>query len=322
MQSLRNMTFIISAAMIVLNGCASNTTFNNYARGGDTVAVAVPWNPEFDVDNIKVTVNDFVNPPTVYTAPDPAIRGSVNFYPDPVSSLILSERTQSNITLGAQTYANLINTESTDTGVNDDTVDDTDLDGVQGDGDGEWDRDWWQTVVFVDLPTGMSTGDADITIEEKMSPFTQYATSTVNIVPGTGVPNEFVAKLGLFAPVLDSAHFAAMARADHYVIEFSGTTVPGAIQVDLTHDSGTGTPYVVNPNGIKSLSWSQTGTSGTDLRVILMPSRDGEITNMTDFKFYVAGGIANLAISGGSLQAFDSNGDPVTGVSASITARN
>ena len=143
----KNLAFIIVTSIIVLNGCSSATTFNNYARGGDTVAVVIGWNPDYQFKDIQVTITDFNNFPTVYTAPDDfgtgtsgipkPIRGSVNFYPDPVSSLVLSERLQTDVTQAALTYANNINSEATDVGADDTTA----FGG--GNADGEWDRDWW-----------------------------------------------------------------------------------------------------------------------------------------------------------------------------------
>ena len=311
-------SLLIVAAIIVLGGCAGGKTFNNYARQGDTVAVATGWNHKFDADNIEVTVTPSQGAPIVYTAPHPSIRGSINFYPDPVSSVILSERLQQDVTLGAQTYANLINTESTDVGDDDATVNNG------GDGDGEWDRDWWQTVVFVDLPATMATGQADITITD-IGTMTETSSTTVEIIPGTGSPNDFQATLsGNFPFSMVDSHFDSLARSDHYVVEFSGTTVPVAIEVDLLHDGVGTTPYVVNPTGtIKSLSWAPTDdpAAGEGLKVILMPTRDGEIKNMTDFKFYVAGGLTGVAVNG-AVQAFNSNGGTVSGVSATVTPSN
>ena len=319
------MTLLLVAAVAVLAGCAGRKTFNNYARAGDTVAVATGWNHKFQSDNIQVTITDSAsNPPTTYTAPDPHIRGVVNFYPDPVSSMVLSDRLQTDITVSSKLYASLINTESTDVGADD-------IQGGGGGGDGEWDRDWWQTVVFVDLPATMALGDAHISVTDLGSAPNETASSTVTIVAGTGGPNTFAAKVGTsssFIFDMSSDHFKALERAEHFVVEFSGSTVPAAIQLDLTHDpdaahSGTGTPYVVNPTGtIKSVAWAPTGTTGTDLRVILTPTTDGEIINMTDFKFYVAGGVNNVAPNNLTLEAYDADGNAVPGVSAMATHVN
>ena len=316
-------SLLIVAAIIVLGGCAGGKTFNNYARQGDTVAVATGWNHKFDADNIEVTITPFQSTPITYTAPHPAIRGSVNFYPDPLSGLVLSERLQSDVTQFGSQYANLVSTESTDVGADDTSVNDTDGNGVQGDADGEWDRDWWQTVIFVDLPATMAEGLADITVTD-IGTMTETASTKVEIIPGNGSPNDFAAKLGTFGFSIGDAQWDSLARTDHYVVEFSGSTVPAAIEVDLLHDGSGTTPYVVNPTGtIKSLSWAPTDdpAAGEGLKVILTPTRDGEIKNMTDFKFYVAGGLTGVAVNG-AVQAFNASGDTVSGVSASVTPGN
>lgn len=304
--SMTTLFLVLATAVTVLTGCAGGKTFNNYARAGDTVAVATGWNHHFDRDNIEVTIVDSAASPTIYTAPNAAIRGSINFYPDPLSGMVLSDRLGFDVSPFGFTYSGLVNNESTSN-----------------------DRDWWQTVVFVDLPATMATGLATISIADLNVPAKEAATSTVDIISSTsaGSPNVFTATLGPYMFDMMDAHFESLERVDHYVIEFTGTTVPDAIQIDLAHDpdvahGGTGTPYVVNPVGtIKSLNWAATGTAGTDLRVIMLPSRDGEIATMNDFKFYVAGGIANVAVSG-AVQAFDASGSPVAGVSAVVTLNN
>jgi hypothetical protein len=84
---------------------------------------------------------------------------------------------------------------------------------------------------------------------------------------------------------------------------------------------GVGRAYVVNPIGyIKNASWTD---DGTNMKVILLPVRDGEITTMEDFKFYVAGGITGLQFASGGTslvgaQAFDIDGNPVFGVNVTI----
>ena len=303
-------SLLIVAVIIVLGGCAGGKTFNNYARQGDTVAVATGWNHEFQRDNVEVTITDNDSPPTVttYTAPNDAIRGSVNFYPDPVSGMVMSERLNADISTSGKTYSDLVNQQSTG-----------------------GDRDWWQTVLFIDLPGAMATGPATITIRDltngALGAAIETAESTVEIVAGTGAPNVFNATLGFAEFDMQGSHFEALERVDHFVVEFSGATIPEAIQVDLTHDpdestGGTGTPYVINPTGtVKGLSWASTGVSGTDLRVIMTPTNDGEISDIKDFKFYVAGGVVNVAVNG-AVQAFDANGSPVAGIIANVTPVN
>jgi len=310
--------FILILAHL-LTSCTGARSFHDYARAGDTVAVAAGWAHHLKRANIQVTVTDSNGTVTTYAPGDPAIRASINLYPDPVSSLVLSDRLNQDITPASRTYAQLINQQSTGN-----------------------DRDWWETTIFIDLPDPMALGDATITATDINTGSKETASSVVTIVPdntgvGTGgTPASFMAKLGAFNFNLSDAHFLSMERVPHYVVSFSGITVPQAIQIDLSHNpdqahGGTGTPYVVNAIGnIRNVNWSTVGGTGTNLRVIITPTRTGEITTFNDFKFYIAGGIGGLTAidqdpvaSGLNVLAFDANGnllpDPVT---ATITAAN
>jgi len=75
--------------------------------------------------------------------------------------------------------------------------------------------------------------------------------------------------------------------------------------------------YVTSPRSdIKNIAWSDTGTV---LTVIMTPSRLSpfvSITNLADFKFFVAGGITGL--TGGVVSAYDIDGNPVPGISCAI----
>jgi len=70
-------------------------------------------------------------------------------------------------------------------------------------------------------------------------------------------------------------------------------------------------------SGLKNVSWTDDGTT---LRVVILPAAGNTLPDFNDFKFYIAGGIANLAPS--STQAFDINGGTVSGVSTTVTPHN
>lgn len=278
------------ALLLTLTGCAGTRTFHEYARAGDTVAVAAGWKQSFTKDAITVTVTPAAGAPQVYAPGNPAIRAVVNLYPDPISSLVVSEKTKQNLTPSASTYGYMVNYNFTAN-----------------------DRDWFETTVFIDLPATLTTGQATITIVSNQG---ETASSTLEIIPGTGQPNTFSAELN--GP-LDDNQMAAMARVAHYTISFSGTSVPYAMQLAFTHapdksHGGTGVTHVANPRGdLKSLAWSD---DGTNLKVILTPAQLTGIASLKDCKFYVAGGITNLSL--GSLQAVDKDGNPITTVSAVV----
>lgn len=279
---------LLSLAAYFLWGCAGAKTFQEVARAGDTVALAAGRKQNFSSDNITVTVTPPVGVATVYAPNDPAIRAVINLYPDPLSSILVSKQIGHDLTPFAQTYANVTNTLT------------------------NGDPDWWQTTVFIDLPDTLPVGITTIDIS---NPQGEYAQSTVEIVSGAGTTGTFESDGGPLYP----EQLAALKRVAHNTITFSGSTVPYAIQLDLSHNpdaahGGTGYSHVVNSRGdIKSVEWSDTGTN---MRIILLPAKSQTLTAMTSFKVYVTGGITNLGLVG--VKAFDSSGNPVSGITASI----
>jgi len=289
MRKLLMSIFVLTSMGIMLGGCVGARTFHEIARAGDTVAVAAGWKHHFTRDNITVTITPSSGAPIVLPPNDPAIRAVVNLYPDPVSSILVSQETGQDITPYARTYADMVSGTFT-----------------QGD------KDWWQTSVFVDLPPNLPVGNTAIDITTAQG---ESATSVVEIVSGTGSPNTFQTT---FTPLNDN-QLLSMQRAGHYTVNISGSTVPYAVQLDLVHapdvdHGGAGKAHVINPRGdIKNVSWRD---DGSNLRVMLMPAKGVALGNMKDFKFYVAGGVTGLNII--SVKAVDTNGNPVAGVTGSI----
>ena len=292
MQPFRATVLLLSVlGLLNVTGCAGLKTFHEVARPSDTVAVASGWKHHFTKDGITVVITPSSGAPITYPPGDPSIRSVVNFYADPLSSLVVSRQTDQDLTPFARTYAM---TTGTFTG---------------------FDKDWWQTVVFIDLPPASSlpTGAATVAIS---NPEGEAVSAQVEIVSGTGSAHGFQAEsLGPMTPV----QMQSLGRVAHYTVNFSGATIPYAIQIDLAHDAdldngGSGRAYVVNPIGyIKSATWSD---DGLGLRVLLMPARAGEIDDIQDFKFYVAGGVTGLSVT--SVLAYDMDGNPVDGVVANI----
>jgi len=280
---------VLSSLLFLLVGCGGTRTFHELARAGDTVALAAGWK-KFTKDNITVTITSATGDSIVYYPGDPAIRAVLNLYPDPVSSLVVSELTGQDLTPNARTYAYMVNEVFTG-----------------------YDRDWYQSSVFIDLPVSLSVGPATIDIVSSQG---ETASSTLDIVDGAGQPNSFSAVLnGPLTPY----QLAVLGRVEHFVVSFSGDSVPQALQLELTHDpdaslGGQGVAHVTNPRGdLKNVAWSD---DGTNLRVVLTPAKLTGIETLNDCKFYVAGGIANLALV--SLQAVDADGNPIDTVTASV----
>jgi len=69
---------------------------------------------------------------------------------------------------------------------------------------------------------------------------------------------------------------------------------------------------VINPRSdLKNLVWSD---SGSTLRISLTPARGQTLEDLSHFRFYLAGELANLALTG--LKAYDVDGRPVTDIAA------
>ena len=283
----------ILLSVFLVAGCAATQTFNEYALSGETVAIATGYQPDWSRDNISVWVQEQGGSYIQYPANDPRIRAVVNFYPDPLSSIVVSNRTAQDITSFSQSYGNNVNIFT------------------------GGDRDWFQTVVFFDLPDPMNLGTANVYVEE-VANTSNFVNTTVQILGTGGMPHGFGSTAG---GALQRLHLAALERASHYSITLTDTgTVPHAVQLDFTHDTGVGTAYVVEPiSGVKNISWKD---DGTNLRVILLPAEENALNNINDFKFYIAGGITNLQLQPMGTQAFDINGANVTGVGAVITPHN
>jgi len=280
---------LIILALAVISGCEGTNTFHTNAHPGDTIAIGSGWKQYFSRDNITVTFHPSSGPDVTYYPDDPAIRAVVNLYPDPVSSLVISERTSQNLTSDSVYLS-------------------SSLSGITG-----GDRDWWQTVVFVDLPTTVAAGLMTVTVS---NPEGESVSSQVYIFAGLGNANRFGTTFGQ----LGRSELTSLERLSNYLVTFSTpTTVPSAIQVDFTHDpdkdhSGTGRAHVVNPIGdYKGVNWYD---DGSNLRVIMTPADSKPMDFMTDFKFYVTGGINNLSLV--SVQAFDMDGVAINGVTANI----
>lgn len=279
-------------ALLFLNACSGDKTFNDYARAGDTVAVAAGWKQNFNKENITVTITPSSGSAIIIPPGDPSIRASINLYPDPLSSAIISREIGKDLSTYATFYEGIITANYTKN-----------------------DKDWYQKVVFVDLPSSLPTGPAQIQISNTEG---ASVTSQVEIIDGIGSPSTFTAQ---HSTNLTPNMLNALSRVQHYKISFTGATLPYAVEITLSHDpdeasGGIGRPYAVNPIGYKKdMAWTDDGTS---LHAILTPTNSAKpMDDFNDYKFYVAGNIQNLTVS--SVEAYDNDGNPITGTSATST---
>ncbi len=286
-------------------GCVGVQTFTPAARPGDTVALAVGWQKNLERQNITVTITDALGAVTTYAPNDIHVRSIINMYPDPVSRAIVGTMTKQDLGYQATNTGSLINTFVTSSST------------------GEHDNDWWQTTMLLDLPTTLATGAATIAIIDSGGATIQPTNLT--IVPGAGSSNDFTvyAPWGGTPSLLSTwpVLLGSMERADRYTVTFATYTdangnyvIPHSMQMQFTHTPGVGKTWVVNPRGdIKNVVWHD---DGTNITVILTPTQGTTLAQMLDFKFYLAGGITGLTQTG--LKAYDVNGLPMPGVTASI----
>jgi hypothetical protein len=285
--------------------CGGLKAFHEHAQAGDTVAVPLGMQPDFSKDNVTVTITPSVGADIELTATDPAIRALLNFYPDPVSNMMVSRETGVDMSTFASTY------------------------GASVLGSAANMKDFYQTTLFLDLPGSLPVGLTSILVSNGLG--TTHA-ATVNITGPGGTPStfnsDFSGGLLLTEPMLDS-----MSRATHTTVSIAPVgpePVPHAVELDFTYDPDpsfigndtegrpfAGRPLVINPTGyLKNLSWSD---DGANLKIIMLESKDGIITNdssrtelsdiMTDYNFYISGSITNLQLI--SAQGYDIDGNGV-----------
>lgn len=271
-----------------LAGCGGINTFGTAARPGDTVALALGWNLPLSRQNATVQI---VGPNTTYaySPGDPNVRFLGNVYPDPASNLVIGRETNQSLGLNANGFGQQLETFVTGN-----------------------DKDFAQTMLVVNLPATLAAGTATLRVLDATG--TQVGpTVSVQVLPGSGAPNPFYGTAGSLSGQLMSA----LERApDVKAVTFSGSVVPYAIQLDLTHTPGVGSPWLINPRGdLKSLSWVD---DGTRIRVMLMPANNVNPTSMSTFKFMVGGSLSGLNIDAASIKAFDSSGNAIGGVTASL----
>ena len=285
---------------LTIVSCGSTRTFHDYARSGDTVAVPVGMQPTFNKDNITITITPQTGAPIVLTAADPSIRAVINFYPDPISNMVVSREINEDTSPSSETYSGttLFITNQ--------------------------DKDYYQTTVFIDIPDGLAVGLAQINISDITG---ASHNSELDIISSTGgTPNPFKANIPDSEAEFDltDVMLNTLARAPHTEVTFDSSSIPKAIEINFTHDpdktvGGIGQAYVVNPLGyIKNLSWSD---DGNNLKIILIESSNNSINNMKDYKFYIAGTVQNLQLT--SISSYDGNGNTsIDVVTPTITTRN
>lgn len=301
-----NMNIVIRACILLplvswLAACVGFQSFTTAARPGETIALAIGWNKTLTRQNMTVTITPSSGAPIIYAPNDPRVRAIMNLYPDPASRAVVGYQTKQALGGAGNNIGGQI------AGLTYDTA------------SGESDDDYWQSTVYLDLPSTLPTGTATIAItggtDAPLNPM------HVEILPGSSVSNPFNIYTGTWANAgsysllsLFPNALIAMERAPQSTVTFSGTTIPHSIQFEFSHTPAVGKTWIVNPRGdLKNVLWTDTGSN---VRVILTPTAGVTLAQMIDFKFYISGGITGITPT--NLKAYDINGSPVTGVTASL----
>ena len=279
-----------------LAGCTTAQTINYVGRPNDTMYITIGSHPELTAADVSITLNDHLG------VPHPVVpRAVVNLYPDPLSNLIVERfytenyfDFKSGLYWGTQLEQHVTN----------------------------GDQDYSLTLVAFDIPdtTNPGLGTIDVT-----GPGLNPDPIDIEVLAEPGQSHNFKIQETLpSSPTLGvsfGGRLRLAERAPNNVVTFSGT-LPQAIQIELSHDpdssvGGNGLTYVTSTRAdYKSLAWHD---DGTNLKVLLLPatfSGPSAIDDMSDFKFYVAGGISGLSLV--SLSAFDVHGNPVNDVTCQI----
>lgn len=276
---------------LFLCACTGVQTYPNIAQSGDTISLALGWQKRFKRANTTVTITPSVGEDIVYLPGSPELRAIINFYPDPVSNLVVGTKTQNDTFFkSGKTYGLLINA------------------GTGGD------EDWWQTVAFVNLPSLLSVGEANIEFTNNVG---DTVSSVVNIVGGSGGAEPFDTQGN--GP-LNDIQLASLERSSNFEVTINSAVIPYAVEMEFLH---TEKARVVNPNDLKNIIWTD---NGSVLKVMLLPASSEPLSNLHEFKYYITGAAANEFMQNiqeltlQSVKAYDINGNIVTGVGVSLLA--
>ena len=302
-----HLLFLLALVAAFLGGCAGTQTFTTAARAGDTVMLPLGWQKTLLRQNITVTITPSSGSPVVYAANNPAVRGLINLYPDPISKAVIGTNLNNDLGVSATATGSAINSNVTGN-----------------------DSDWWQTNLFLDLPSTLPSGVATIAISNATTNAV-IQSSTVNVLPGAGSPNNYNVYSAGGNHTVGSWNFnvissnwypnalLSLERAQHVTLTFgnpASAPTPQALQVQLSHDPSTNQSWVVNPRGdIKNVSWRDNGTTIT---LLITAASGSALNNMKDLKVYIAGPVTGIAVIPGSLKTYDSNGGVITGITTAL----
>lgn len=286
---------------LLLAACTGSRSFTASARPGETVALAVGWKQQLTRNDLTVVITPASGPAITYNPGDPRVRTLFQAYPDPVSKLVVSDRS-------GVSYPNAGLSDSAG-GFN-----------VLNSNFGSWfvrpmagnQNDWSDTMVLLDLPTELAPGAATVALISAAGVnIMQPALVEVLPVPA-GEQSQLELDSGVPGPI------RSIERAPHFVVRFSGPTgiIPHSIQAEFTRtlaESG-GNSWVTQGRGdIMNLTWADTGTL---IRVLRSPANGVPTSLLADFNFYVTGAVTSLSTN--TVKAYDIDGNLLTGFSVDL----
>lgn len=274
----------------VLSGCSGVFTFPERALPGSTVMVALGSHPRLMRSDLTVGITASNGVIYQYGPGDARVRYMLNAYADPLSHLVVRDGAHMD---QFSNYAEGIRMELTN-------------------GDNEWS----ETFLFMDIPTDIAPGDALISFTSSSGSLTP-SQIRIQVLPGGAVTRNTFLGLDPADATMVSVQMAKMERAAHFVVTLSGPNglVPHSIQMKFSRSlGGTGGPWVTQGRGdLKNIMWSD---NGTDLIVLLTPTKGIPVSDLRDLRFYVSGAVETLEVL--DLRAYDISGNPLSGFSAQL----
>lgn len=286
-------TLLVSA---VLSGCSGIYTFTERALPGSTVAVVLGAHPRLMRNDVEVRIQASNGIVYQYLPGDPRIRFMINAYSDPLSNLVVRDGARMDSEGG---HGDLIRANVTG-------------------GDSEWS----ETFLFIDVPTDIAAGQAWVSVSSSGVNLTRWSIG-LQVLPGAPVaPNQFlgVSPSPNGGPPVNVA-MASMERAAHFVVTVDGPSglVPHSVQMKFSRSLGeVGGPWVTQGRGdLKNIMWSD---NGSELTVLLTPTKGVPVSDLRDLRFYVSGAVTTLDVL--DLKAYDTLGNPLSGFSAQLEQVN
>lgn len=282
-------TLLVSA---VLSGCSGISTFTERALPGSTVALVLGRHTSLMRNDVEVRIQASNGVVYQYLPGDPRIRAMINAYSDPLSNLVVRDGARMDSEGG---HGDFIRANVTG-------------------GDNEWS----ETFLFIDVPTDIAAGQAWVSVTSSGVNLTRWSIG-LQVLPGAPVaPNPF---LGVSPspsggqPV--NVAMASMERAAHFVVTVIGPDglVPHSVQMKFSRSLGeTGGPWVTQGRGdLKNIMWSD---NGSELIVLLTPTKGIPVSDLRDLRFYVSGAVETLEVL--DLRAYDTSGNSLSGFSAQL----